>query len=125
MKYFPREINIQTINYLDEKVSLYLLKILDIQQQYYTSKLYHRLSLGEGKNLNNDNEPYFGFGQRYLVDKFIVYNSNELRIVSNLKVKHIKFGDDFDKPVDSLSDEIIHLEFGDTFNQSINNLPKN
>ncbi len=122
MEHFPRDISIQTINYLDdEKESLYLLEILGIDEKYYISKLHHRFASLEDRLLVS--VPYFNDFIRYKVNKFIINNEDELDIISNLNIIEIKFGNNFDQPVNNYPKKVFCLTFGVNFNQKVDNLP--
>jgi len=66
---------------------------------------------GNGKNLPNTLNILF------LEDKF----NEPVQLPSS--ITHLKFGDNFDQPVENLPSSITHLTFGKKFNQSIDNLP--
>ncbi len=128
MEYFPREINLVTIDYLDdEDESLKLVILLNIEEKYYTSKCYHDAKKVIRINSKDRYENHI-IKIRYKINKIIINDVDELREVCKLKIRviQIKFSSDFDSFVntDNLPREITHLTFGDFFNQPVDNLPK-
>ncbi len=119
MKYFPRDVNLIVLNYLDDEAECKkILEKCGIPIKYYTSKKYHTLE--EFKN-----------NTKYRINKLIINNVNELAEINNKTIKEIQFGHNFNQPIDGLPEvgrsflpnSITHLTFGNNFNKSINKLP--
>ncbi len=111
--YFPREINLMIIDYLDNDDESYkLLKMYGIKKKYYTSRNYHLV-----KYVNR---------KKYKIDKIIIKNVNELNKINNIKTKirRILFDPQFNSPVNNLPSTITHLTFGYMFNQAVDKLPE-
>ncbi len=136
MKYFPTDVSLMIINYLNDKnESLKLLKILGIEEKYYTSKDYHSAEHATEHN------------RKHKIDKVVIFNTDDLAKIQSLKIKkikmvdamnffvdvnnlpksltHLTFGYEFNQSVDNLPNTVTHLTFGFHFNHSIDKLPKN
>ncbi len=134
MKYFPREVNLEILNYLDsEDECIKLLSKCEIPIKHYTSKYKYTFY-----------DLIFNPPQ-CRVDKFMVTPSQNLRLLKNVNVKQItfhsfydeivtkhdlpksvkqlSFGTDFNQPVDELPNNITRLILGHSFNQNIDKLP--
>ncbi len=115
MDYYPRELNITIIEYLDnEAESLKLLEILKIDGKYYTSKEYYEICY------------ITTFKTKYKIKNVIINTKEELNEIKQLvDIKGIKFGCDFNEIVNGLLPKNLkYLEFGDSFDKEVNNLPE-
>ncbi len=111
---FPRDINLMIVNYLNkERDALGLLKILKINDEYYTSKLYYTITTANKVN--------------YRVNKYIVKNIDDLDKINNLKIKEISLKLHSEISTDNLQENTVGLIFEESYSRKINidKLPKN
>ncbi len=139
--YFPRELNILIINYLNsEEESLRLLNLLEIKEKYYTSKLYfwlseemtcikykiERVTVGcDGKEIDKIKDMKIK-RIKFCLDDFYSYINYPTIIVPHGSLSTI-YPDSYDCDARILSfvpKEVTHLEFISNFNCRINNIPK-
>ncbi len=145
----PKEVNIMVIDYLnDENESFKLLELLEIDEKYYTSKLYHpiefinivkyrirKILITERKQLYElykiqNKITHIKFGKMFnqgtdeLFKSFNKKNKNSAQQKYFPKyLTHLTFGSEFNQNVDNLPDGIKVLKFGDDFNRKVDNLP--